>query len=160
MPDRFSRRRDTAAIVERMGRVRLFAVFMRPTAVYDVESPRGRDLMLDHLDWLLDLEDEGRLFAGGPLRAGGPVGAPPRESGVDPTGFFVIGAASLEEAQELVAGEPFACAGWRTCVVHTWLLNEGVTISVGRRVEEIFGGPKPELGTASWERTDESGKGA
>ncbi|MEU7162652.1 hypothetical protein AB0A98_40505 [Streptomyces chrestomyceticus] len=78
MSDRFSRRRDTAAIVERMGRVRLFAVFMRPTAEYDVESERGRNLMLDHLDWLLDLEDEGRLFAGGPLRAGGAGGAPPR----------------------------------------------------------------------------------
>ncbi|MET9295496.1 YciI family protein [Streptomyces sp. NPDC003077] len=166
MTSQASRRRDTAVIFQRMGRVRLFAVFMRPTAQYDVETERGRELMLDHLDWLLDLEDEGRLFAGGPFRADrdkdeeqpgcsaseGPV--------IDAGGVFVIGAESVEEARLIAAREPFLRAGWRTCTVRTWLLNEGRAVPVGRQVSEDFHGADPTLGTASWERVDETGKGA
>lgn len=159
MAARTSHRRDTDAIVQRMGRVRLFAVFMQPTRDYDVETGRGRELMLDHLDWLLDLEDEGRLFAGGPINYDAPERIRSQDPVINATGVFIFAAGSLREAERIAAREPFFKAGWRTYTVCSWLLNEGRAIPVGRQVSEDFEAGDPTLGTASWERTERPAEG-
>jgi hypothetical protein len=54
-------------IQARMGRVPLFAIFMRPTDRYDVSTAEGQELMRQHLQFQLELEDRGILLAAGPL---------------------------------------------------------------------------------------------
>ena len=66
-------------IQARMGRVNLFAIFMRPTDKYDVSTTEGQELMRQHLQFQLDLEDRGVLLAAGPLnlQTPAPVGRRP-----------------------------------------------------------------------------------
>ena len=118
-------------------RVPLFAVFMRPTDRYDPETDEGRELMRAHLEWLLEMEIEGRLFAAGPLD----YGQPPRTGDpiVNATGMYLFAAASGTEAAAIAAREPFAVAGWRTWSLCPWLLNEGAGADTARRIAKDFG---------------------
>lgn len=128
-------------VYARMAMVPLFVVLMRPTPAYDPDSEPGRELMRAHLQWQLELEDEGRLFAAGPLNFGEPVttGHPIVNAG----GMYVLAAADRGEAEAIAAREPFGVAGWRTHVVCSWLLNEGVTRDRAAAVVERFGAGPP-----------------
>jgi uncharacterized protein YciI len=103
----------------REGGRQLFAVISRPT-------DRWRDdpaLLASHVSFLQDLERGGVTFLSGPL-------------GVDDTGWHghgltVIRAASMAQARELMATEPFIRAGLRVCDVMPWLITSGrVTASM------------------------------
>ena len=103
----------------RIGRVPLFAIFMRPTERYNVDSPEGQELMRQHLQFQLDLEDGGVLLAAGPLdlETPVPVGRPePAEPDpiVDASGMYMVIAARREAAEAIAASEPFERAGWHT----------------------------------------------
>ncbi len=128
-------------IQARMGRVNLFAIFMRPTDKYDVSTPAGQELMRQHLQFQLDLEDRGILLAAGPLNlqtpapVGRPISAEP-DPIVDASGMYLVAARSREDAESIAAGEPFERAGWRTHTVCTWMLNEGAAVQLARRMVE------------------------
>ena len=131
-------------IQARMGRVNLFAIFMRPTEKYNVGTPEGQELMRRHLAFQLDLEDRGILLAAGPLdiRNPVPVGRPAPlrpDPIIDASGVYLVAAESREAAEALAASEPFEQAGWRTHTVCTWMLNEGAAVPVARKLVESLG---------------------
>jgi uncharacterized protein YciI len=124
-------------VYARMARLPFFVVLMRPTPLYDWDSEAGRELMRAHLQWQLELEDEGRLLAAGPLNYGEPTTED--HPIVNAGGMYIIAAESLAEAERIAAEEPFGVAGWRTHVVCTWLLNEGVARDSAAPVVDRFG---------------------
>ncbi|WP_180897898.1 YciI family protein [Martelella soudanensis] len=80
----------------------------------------GRDIgpvLADHLEYLIGLEAEGKLFASGPF-----TGDDGRPNG---DGLILLRAENRAEAERLAAGDPFAKAGLRSFVVHDWMLMEG-----------------------------------
>ena len=130
-------------IQARMGRVNLYAIFMRPTDKYDVSTPQGQQLMRRHLQFQLDMEDRGILLAAGPLnlQTPAPVGRPPSaelDPIIDASGMYFVAAPSRDEAEAIAASEPFERAGWRTHTVCTWMLNEGAAVPLARRMVEAI----------------------
>jgi hypothetical protein len=126
-------------IQARMGRVQLFAIFMRPTERYDVTTPEGQELMRQHLQFQLDLEDRGISLAAGPLdlQTPTPVGRPKPtvpDPVVDASGMYFVAAASREDAESIAASEPFERAGWRTHQLCAWMLNEGAAVALARQL--------------------------
>jgi hypothetical protein len=126
-------------IQARMGRVQLFAIFMRPTERYNVATAEGQELMRQHLQFQLELEDRGISLAAGPLdlQTPTPVGRPkPTEPDpiVDASGMYLIAAADREAAESIAASEPFERAGWRTHTLCTWMLNEGAAVALARKL--------------------------
>jgi hypothetical protein len=69
-----------------------------------------------HLAYQIKLQNEGIMFAAGPLAAG---------SEYEGHGIFFYHADSLEQATEIAAADPMHVAGGRTFRVMHWLLNEG-----------------------------------
>ena len=103
----------------RNARLPLFIFVIRPTDQYgDPSSDEGQRILRDHLNYWVDLEEDGKLFAAGPLDSEG--------GSLRRGGLAVIRAASREEAERLAADEPFQKAGWRVNEVHSWTLNEGL----------------------------------
>ena len=126
-------------IQARMGRVNLFAIFMRPTDKYDVSTAPGQELMRQHLQFQLDLEDRGVLLAAGPLnlQAPVPIGRPQAADTdpiVDASGMYLVAVASRDAAETIAASEPFKRAGWRTHTICTWMLNEGAAVPLARHL--------------------------
>jgi uncharacterized protein YciI len=127
----------------RMGRVQLFAIFMRPTDKYDVSTPAGQELMRQHLQFQLEMEDRGILLAAGPLNLQGPapIGRP-RSADPDPiidaSGMYFVAARTREDAESIADSEPFERAGWRTHTVCTWMLNEGAAVPIARGLVEAI----------------------
>ena len=68
-----------------------------------------------HLDHQVRLEQEGVLFAAGPLDA---------EDG-SRRGLIVIRAETFEEARRIADTDPFHAQGLRTYTVEQWTVNEG-----------------------------------
>ncbi len=106
-------------LTARMLRKRLFVVLSRGNATaaqIGAALPR-------HLEYMIDLERRGVLFASGPLTAapGEPVG----------DGLTILRAASAEEAQALASADPFVTGGLRSFEVREWTVMEG---SLGLKV--------------------------
>lgn len=103
-----------ASLMDKMAKLRLFVIFWKG---------EGSDLsehLADHLDYMIGVEKDGRLFASGPVgdRARG-------------DGMTVVRVASAEEAESVAAGDPFVRAGLRTYRIEPWTLMEGrMTVSV------------------------------
>jgi uncharacterized protein YciI len=109
----------------RLAGVPLFAVFERTTEKYQGGgTPEGRELLRQHLLYLLELDEQGKLFAAGPLAAAESEGY---------AGMFILAAGSQEEAERLAYDEPMHRAGWRQNVVRGWTLNEGFTCGVTKQ---------------------------
>jgi len=133
-----------AEIMPRMARLQLYAIFMRPTEKYNTESAEGRELMRRHLQFQLEMEDQGILLAAGPLDDFGRASTlakfrestPPGERLIDVSGMYFIVAASREDAEAVASSEPFEAAGWRTHTLCNWMLNEGAAVSLVRSMIE------------------------
>ena len=85
-------------------------------------------LLPDHLNYMIDLEKRGLLFASGPFLAGKDV--PPG------TGMTILRAGSFEEAEAIAREDPLNKSGMRTFELRTWQLNEGsfsVTVNYSDR---------------------------
>jgi uncharacterized protein YciI len=102
-------------LLERLHRLPLYCVLMRPTERWDDDLEHTLAVLVDHLLFLERLELEGVLFASGPLDVDEWRG----------DGLSVIRADSTEHAASLMSEEPFAKAGLRTNEVRAWQLNEG-----------------------------------
>jgi uncharacterized protein YciI len=77
----------------------------------------------DHLEYMIDLEKRGVLFASGPLTA-----APGKPAG---DGLTVLRAASEDDARKIASADPFVVNKLRTFEVREWTVMEG---SFGVRV--------------------------
>ena len=76
----------------------------------------------EHLGWLKEREDDGRMFLSGTLSD---------ETGWDGSGMAIMRAASREAAAADADTEPFFRAGLRRNTVRGWQMNEGnVTVTL------------------------------
>jgi uncharacterized protein YciI len=78
---------------------------------------KGRDLMPhlgEHLDYLIVLERDGKVFASGPLG--------PRERG---DGMTIVRAKDEAEARQMAMGDPFVVRGIREFTIEPWVIMEG-----------------------------------
>tara|TARA_B100000315_G_scaffold248291_1_gene278008 strand:+ start:3525 stop:3926 length:402 start_codon:yes stop_codon:yes gene_type:complete len=113
---------DTAVETLRRGMLgkQFYLIFMR--VVEPMENPRDeyfgkhRETFDAHTKWLHDIEQNGIMFASGPLRD---------ETAWDGSGMAIIRANSREDAEQIAASEPFHQAGIRKNSVEGWTMNEG-----------------------------------
>ena len=108
-----------AALTAKMLRRKLYVLLSQP-------SPTPEKLKAHlpaHLEYMIDLEKRGVLFASGPLAdgAGPPNGA----------GLTILRAASAREAREIAEADPFVSNGLRGFELKEWTVMEG---SLGLRV--------------------------
>ena len=87
-----------------------------------------------HLEFQVKIEQEGIMFAAGPLWADD-------EETWEGEGIVVIRADNLAHAKEIAASDPMHASGARDFTVRPWLVNEGgfnlrVTFSDGGRTVE------------------------
>jgi uncharacterized protein YciI len=71
----------------------------------------------DHIDYLLDLERRGILFASGPMHEA--------DGTRTKYGMSVVRAASWDDAVAIAENEPFVKRGLRSYQILVWELNEG-----------------------------------
>jgi uncharacterized protein YciI len=79
----------------------------------------------EHLDYQMDLERRGIMFAAGPLWT---------DDGKHwaGEGMVIVRAASAEEAAEIAEADPMHQTGARRFRVRPWLINEGsITVKIG-----------------------------
>lgn len=79
---------------------------------------RMQELMEAHLRWAIAAEQRGELFASGPFVADG---AAPGSLG----GLSIVRAGSPDEAQAILANDPFVKEGVVAIDVRRWMLMEG-----------------------------------
>ncbi len=79
---------------------------------------RAGEVLERHLLWAQAAERRGELFASGPF-----VGAQDGPGALG--GMSILRASTLEEAEQIMAGDPFIKEGVYTATVRKWLLMEG-----------------------------------
>ncbi len=97
-----------AELTKGMLKLKLFVIF---------SQGKGLDLKLylaEHLQYMIDLERQGKLFASGPLG-----------DGTKGDGITIVRAASEAEARELATRDPFVVNGIRTFTLQAWTIMEG-----------------------------------
>jgi uncharacterized protein len=92
-------------------------LFMCVATPVDIESrwPPPPELGLEHLELMKRLEAEGRVFACGPLLA--------EDGGRTADGLIILRVPDIEEARELMAGDPFVREGYRSVEIRPWRQN-------------------------------------
>ena len=91
----------------------LYVIFTVPNATREEMMP----VMPDHLARQVELEEQGILFAAGPMF---------EEGGQAPVrGMVIVRANSFEEARAIADADPFHKAGLRTYTLDRWVINEG-----------------------------------
>lgn len=95
-------------LTARMVKLKLFVIFSRG---------KGLDLkphLVEHLEYMIALERQGKLFASGPMGAPG--------SG---NGMTIVRAESEDEARAIAQNDPFTRHGLREFSVESWTVMEG-----------------------------------
>jgi uncharacterized protein YciI len=107
-----------AELLKPMLKKRLYVALSKAVAKPEQMSP----FVAEHLHYMNQLENEGKLFASGPfIQEGVLVG----------DGLTILQAASLEEAHALMSAEPLIKLGLREFDLRPWELREGrVTITL------------------------------
>jgi len=106
-------------LTRRMLRKKLYVV----SSTADAARERIREILPLHLEYMIDLEKRGLVFASGPLTA---EGGEPRGDGMT-----ILRAASADEARRIAEADPFYANGLRTIEVREWTVMEG---SLGLKV--------------------------
>jgi uncharacterized protein len=109
-------------------RVRLLTERMLGKKLYVVLSTAkpGSDLkphLADHLEYMIELERRGVLFASGPFS--------PIDGGAPGDGLTILRTTTLKQAHAIASRDPFVVNGLRTFELREWTLNEG---SLGLKV--------------------------
>jgi uncharacterized protein len=102
-----------AELMQKMLRKKLYVLISKPLAPAEKLKP----LLATHLDYMIDLEKRGLLFASGPLTEAG--GA---SSG---HGLTILRAKDAAEARRIAEAEPFFAQGLRTFELKEWTVMEG-----------------------------------
>jgi uncharacterized protein YciI len=110
MPTVDQRIRD---LTDRMLKKKLYVVLSKAVA----PGPRLKEVLSDHLRYMIDLEKKGLVFASGPLTEEG--GEPRGE------GLTILRAANAAEARMIAEADPFYREGLRTFEVRAWTVMEG-----------------------------------
>jgi uncharacterized protein YciI len=80
----------------------------------NTDAERLKENLPAHLEFMIDLEKQGILFASGPL-----------DGGTRGDGLTIVRAGSLDEARQVAARDPFVVQGLRTFEVREWTVMEG-----------------------------------
>ena len=102
-----------AELTRKMLRKKLYVVMSKPAVPPDKLQP----FLSAHLEYMIDLEKRGHVFASGPLAdgEGPPTGA----------GLTVLRATDAAQARALAEGDPFFVNGLRTFELKEWTIMEG-----------------------------------
>ena len=103
-----------AALMQKMLRKKFFAVLSKPL----VAAEQLRPVLAAHLDYMIDLEKRGVLFASGPLAD--PERPPQGE------GLTIVRAANAADARAIAEADPFFKNGLRTFELKEWTVMEGM----------------------------------
>ncbi|HWV43209.1 YciI family protein [Pseudorhodoplanes sp.] len=112
-----------AELLKGMLRLKLFVIF---------SQGKGLDVtpyLADHLQYMIELEREGKLFASGPL------GDPSKADGMT-----IVRAADEDEARRIALKDPFVIHGIRTFKIMPWTVMEGslsVTVNFSDQTAKI-----------------------
>jgi uncharacterized protein YciI len=103
-----------AELTKGMLRLKLFVIFSQGKGL-DVKP-----YLAEHLQYMIELERQGKLFASGPL------GNPSRADGMT-----IVRAADEQEANQMAMRDPFVVHGIRTYTIQPWTVMEGsLTLTV------------------------------
>jgi catechol 2,3-dioxygenase-like lactoylglutathione lyase family enzyme/uncharacterized protein YciI len=113
-PEQAEIRKQVFARVGQMVNKRLYVGISK---VNMTSPPPPIDVVGEHLEYALELEQQGILFAAGPFvdDEGKMVG----------DGMFIVRADSKAQAAEILAKDPIHVGNFRKCTVHGWTLHEG-----------------------------------
>jgi uncharacterized protein len=103
-----------AELMGKMLRKKLYALISKPL----VPPEKLKPLLATHLDYMVDLEKRGVLFASGPLTE--PDGAPSGH------GLTVLRVKDAAEARRIAQAEPFFAQGLRSFELKEWTVMEGM----------------------------------
>lgn len=107
------------ALMQAMLKKPLYVVLRRP-----VDLSRINELLPAHLEWAVQCEKRGELFASGPFVQDGD--APGAQGGMS-----IVRADSAAEAERIVSGDPFVQQGVYAVEIKKWMLMEGgLTVTV------------------------------
>ena len=112
-----------AELLKGMLRLKLFVIF---------SQGKGLDVtpyLADHLQYMIELEREGKLFASGPL------GDPSKADGMT-----IVRAADEEEVRRIALRDPFVVHGIRTFRIVPWTVMEGslsITVNFSDQTAKI-----------------------
>ncbi len=85
---------------------------------------RIQEFLPAHLEWAIQAERRGELFASGPFAA---EGCPPGAAG----GMTIVRAGSHAEAEAILSQDPFVKEGLVTITIRKWILMEGgITVTM------------------------------
>ncbi|MFL6928879.1 MAG: YciI family protein [Xanthobacteraceae bacterium] len=101
-----------AQLTQGMLRKKLYVVLSKGAASPD----RIQDVLPLHLEYMIDLERQGLVFASGPLAS---------EEGMRGDGMTILRTTSVEETRRIAAADPFVAQGLRTFEVREWTVMEG-----------------------------------
>ena len=104
---------NAKALLASMLNKTLFVALREPADLARMDS-----LLEEHLRWAIEAERSGQLFASGPFVA---AGQPPGAAG----GMTIVRAGSLQEAQSVLALDPFVREGAVRLSWRQWSLMEG-----------------------------------
>ena len=103
-----------AALMQKMLRKKLYVVLSKPL----VAPEQLRPILAAHLDYMIDLEKRGAIFASGPLADA--------EQSPQGEGLTILRAANAAEARAIAEGDPFFKSGLRTFELKEWTVMEGM----------------------------------
>lgn len=112
-----------AELTKGMLRLKLFVIF---------SYGKGLDLkpyLADHLQYMIDLERKGKVFASGPFG-----------DGTKGDGMTIVRAATEDEARDMALRDPLVVNGIRTFTIQPWTVMEGtltVTVNFSDRSASI-----------------------
>jgi len=107
------------ALMQGMLKKPLYVVLRRP-----VDLSRLNELLPSHLEWAIQSEKRGELFASGPFMQDDGV---PGAGG----GMSIFRADSVAEVERILSGDPFIQQGVYAVDIKKWVLMEGgFTVSV------------------------------
>jgi uncharacterized protein YciI len=103
-----------AELMGKMLRKKLYVLISKPL----VPPEKLKPLLATHLDYMVDLEKRGVLFASGPLTE--PDGAPSGH------GLTILRVRDATEARRIAQAEPFFAQGLRSFELKEWTVMEGM----------------------------------
>lgn len=116
-PEQAEKFMKLGARLGQMARTKLYVCLSRHG---DEDNPKPSpqiDTILAHLEWALEQERKGVLFAAGPFKN--------EQNGMQGDGLLIFRAENAEEARRIAAEDPIHKGGYRDFEIYGWELHEG-----------------------------------
>lgn len=105
-------RNDPDTLLARAAKLKLFAVVRRTR-----DQARLKERLSDHLRWMIQQEQIGKIFLSGPVSSG--------NGATQLDGLTIVRADALDAAQSIVNDDPLVASGIVEVDVFEWVVNEG-----------------------------------